>query len=171
MAHAAMGGPTRRQSMAFSWVAHVGRQNQGATRWLIVRAVNKVAKEIQVGRRAGKAAPAGANRVAGASRVAGVNKAAGVNRAAGANKGAVASRVVASRAAASRAAASRAAASKGVRVVQAVKAQVEAKGTDRVAGRAGQADVRVDREAGRGEELQRGVVNRYDVSRRLANRI
>jgi hypothetical protein len=166
MAHAAMGGPTRRQSMAFSWVAHVGRQNQGATRWLIVRAVNKVAKEIQVGRRAGKAAPAGANRVAGASRVAGVNKAAGVNRAAGANKGAVASRVVASRAAASRAAAS-----KGVRVVQAVKAQVEAKGTDRVAGRAGQADVRVDREAGRGEELQRGVVNRYDVSRRLANRI
>jgi hypothetical protein len=83
---------------------------------------------------------------------------------------AAASRAAASKAAASRAAASRAAASKGVRVVQAVKAQVEAKGTDRVAGRAGRADVRVDREAVRGEELQRGGVNRYDVSR-LANRV
>ena len=154
--------------MAYSWVAHVGRQDQGVSLWLIVRAVKKVAK---VGRRAGKAAPVGADRVvgvnkaAGVSRVAGVNKAAAVNRAAGANKGAVASKVVASRAAA------RGEVGKGVRVVQAVKAQVEAKGTDRVAGRAGQRDVRVDREAVRGEELERGGVNRNDVSRRLADRV
>jgi hypothetical protein len=133
----------------------VGRQDQGVSLWLIVRAVKKVAK---VGRRAGKAAPVGADRVVG------LNKAA-VNRAAGANKGAVASKVVASRAAA------RGEVGKGVRVVQAVKARVEAKGTDRVAGRAGRRDVRVDREAVRGEELERGRVNRNDVSRRLADRV
>ena len=75
--------------------------------------------------------------VKGAVRVAAANRVAGGNRAAG-SRGAAARRVV----------------GKGVRVAEAVRAQAEARGSDKVAGRASLVDVRVDREVVRGKKLE-----------------
>jgi hypothetical protein len=60
----------------------------------------------------------------------------------------------ANRAAGSRGAAARRVVGKGVKVAEAVRAQAEARGSDKVAGRASLVDVRVDREVVRGKKLE-----------------
>jgi hypothetical protein len=93
-----------------------------------VRAVNRVAvRVVQVGSREAVAV----RRVAKVVRVA-------ANKGAAGSRGAAARRVV----------------GKGVRVAEAVRAQAEARGSDKVAGRAGLVAVRVGPEVVRGKKLE-----------------
>jgi hypothetical protein len=114
------------------------------------------------GSRAGKAGPGVGNRVAARRAGKAEVRVAGVNRVVGASK--VAARRVAGKEvrveAVSRVAeavsrvVARKVVGKGGRVVKEVRAEVEARRSDRVAGRAGLVEARVDREVVRGKKVE-----------------